>query len=265
MTSSERPTGEEIAAYAAGVADPATTRRVTAALLTDAAARAQYATFRAAIEWTAPAAEAEATVDTARLQRVRTAMCEEAQAAGREGASTASGGGVLNDLAKAGEAVRAALSRVLLTGRQLLTLPCLAPAAAASAPDLALRKQTVTTGEGVRIEFQQLPGGPPQRVRIVVDAAALRPAEAGEKEDGPPPPPIYNVAYLTLEEGEPVSGRLPDRHVLVVALNAQGRGFTDFTIGGERALGTGLPAPQAPLALVSATLAQVAEASAPGS
>jgi hypothetical protein len=121
---------------------------------------------------------------------------------------------------------------VLHVGRQLLTLPCLAPATAAAGVEHSLRRESITTPEGIRVEFQQLPGNTP-RLRLLLDASVW-----AERE--------YTKGFVTLEEGD-------DRHILVVALNAQSRGFTDFVIGeGE----SDLPPARRGIHVVSISLAR---------
>jgi hypothetical protein len=145
-------------------------------------------------------------------------------------------------------AITGLVKQTLVLGRHALTLPGLAPAAAAAPENLDMPRQTFTTPEGVRIEFQQLPGAT-NRVRAVVDASALP-----EREER-----CYNAAFLVLEESHPTG--TPDRHVLVVSLNDQGRGFTDVLIGGEGAVST-LPTPESACHLVGATLSCVTSANA---
>jgi hypothetical protein len=154
------------------------------------------------------------------------------------------------------EAAGALATRILITGRHTLALPCLAPAAAATAADLQMRRETITTGDGVRIEFQQLPGGL-ARLRVFVDASQI----GQEVEESG-----YNVAFLTLEDSGSAAGlqgearSVPaDRHILVVSLNAQGRGFTDFVVGAAAEAGaTPLPAPHGLCRLTGVTLSHIA-------
>ena len=123
----------------------------------------------------------------------------------------------------------------------------------------------MTTPEGVRIEFQQLPGEAAPRLRLIVDASQLL-AQV--------PQPAFNTAFVRLEEERDDGGtKLPDRHILVVALNAAGRGFTDFVLGpsqeGVDAEGAPdqddpfvLPAPHVGFRLAGATLAHLPTAPA---
>ena len=149
----------------------------------------------------------------------------------------------------------------LLLGREhILRLPCFAPALAADAPSYDAfadsRKEVITTGDGVRIEFQQLPGSG-NRLRVLVDTTLL-PAPPDESK----PRVSYNVAFLTLTEGEaaPVSAGNADRHILVVSLNERGVGFADFAVSSAssanpEAAPKTLPAPRTGnCRLVSATL-----------
>ncbi|MBC7809446.1 MAG: hypothetical protein H7145_25205 [Akkermansiaceae bacterium] len=107
--------------------------------------------------------------------------------------------------------------RLLEMFETLLTLPCLAPAVAASESwaSSLMASQTVTTVEGVRIEFQQLPPVSPDRgaaslLRIVVDASVL----GGGQQ--------YTMASVTIAEGD---SRLP----FAVALNPDARGMLDVS------------------------------------
>lgn len=178
-----------------------------------------------------------------------------------------SGGG--RWITEAAQSVRDALETVLqkvrvvqplVLGRpHALRLPCFAPALAASAPAGAgtVRKETITTADGVRIEFQQLPGNT-NRLRVFVDTSLLPPPNAAAADSVSA---VYNVAFLTLMEG---AENTPDmnRHVLVVALNERGIGFADFAVssgGGDNAQSSrnknALPAPRTGgCNLVSATL-----------
>lgn len=187
--------------------------------------------------------------------------------------SGGSGGGLWRVAAQALEAAIAGLTqsngggystRALATGRQPLTLPCLAPAAAAPAADMTLRRQKVTTPDGVLIEFQQLPVSP-HRLRLLIDASLL--AEDFDTLG-------YNAAFVTLEETLPrdetasaaeeseelpLTYPPPDRHVLIVKLNRQGRGFTDFLIAADSGSPSVLPAPRGGCHLVGATLSRLPE------
>ena len=200
---------------------------------------------------------------------------QELLAPARPGARGAGGGlwhvarGAAAEAREIWETLSEGVTRALVVGRHALSLPCFAPAAAASAGgDLSLRRETVTTADGVRIEFQQLPTAGLSRLRVLVDASLL----ASEiRELG------YNVAFLTLEDSgnTPLSGRSvgggdtaavspPDRHILVVALNGDGRGFTDFQAGNSASVVAGnvLPAAQGVCRLTGITLSRIESKSA---
>ena len=260
----------DIAAYRAGVADRSTALRVVAAALFNPGVRARVARVRE--EAGGYAADLPDTTDDAaaaapRLDTLRRAMGQAAQSVAEENeglealraAHAARGGGIWRIAAEAWAGLRRATdhaSRSLATGMQSLSLPCLAPAAADPGASLELRRETVTTPEGVRIEFQQLPSVTPSRLRLLVDASVL----AGVDPDTPP----YDAAFVVLEEA---SGSGTDRHILVVALNEQGRGFTDFVTGhnGDAAAASGpaaasvLPSPRGVYRLTGATLTRFPE------
>jgi hypothetical protein len=281
----------EIAAFVEGIADQETARRVLAAALTDPTVRQWVQQMRVVDEqFDSGAAEAQAAPDfEARAERLRERMAQAVplvrdEAAelrrqrrtlgqivreGRGGALIHVAAGTLNALRdQARETVREAIT----LGRHALTLPCLAPAtaSAAVAPEIGVRRQSVTA-EGVRIEFQQLPGLP-GRLRVLVDASGLSSrkntskrandeettenrAESSEilSVTGTNAAAVgYNVAYLTLEDGDRA---YPDRHILVVSLNEEGRGFTDYLVGGEGM--RAIPAPRTLCSLVGATLSRL--------
>jgi hypothetical protein len=105
--------------------------------------------------------------------------------------------------------------RALTALETVLNLPCFAPALAASdvPPSPKIVSQSVTTEEGVRIEFQQLPVVPGDTdtgtiLRVIVDASITADA-------------TYTRAMLTLATGnDPLAS-------LSVPLNVQGRGLLD--------------------------------------
>ena len=244
------PNNDDLAAFVAGLADAATTRRVSRAALADSAVRETVRTmtvdheaaFASAFDVT-PLADADASRAESLKSRLRLATISFARetspaiAAAQIAETAANSGGIVGIVARA-----------IQTGRALLTLPCLAPATAAPAIDATapLQRNVVHAADGVRIEFQQLPGQPPYRVRVVVDAS-----------DSDTEPGAYTVAYLTLEEDETasVTGELiaSARHLLIVPMRADLRGFADFVVGGSGP--TGLAMPRSTCRLVGATLA----------
>ena len=149
---------------------------------------------------------------------------------------------------------------LILAHAPVLRLPCLAPALAADLPSYdafaPVQKEIITTGDGVRIEFQQLPGSG-NRLRVLVDTSRL-PAPTSEDAER-----AYNVAFLTLTEGDSAPAATTtashgERHILVVSLNTKGVGFADFAVSslpiGDAAPNK-LPAPRnGGCRLVSATL-----------
>jgi hypothetical protein len=284
-------TNDEIAAYAEGVADRETAQRVLAASLASPSVRARLTLLRQldkTITDTPRTAMQKADMSAERLAKLQASLVKSALAqmpkapvatetpataenlslreravrllretAGRGGglwgvaAETAQG--VVSEVERAGQA---ALS--LLSGRrEMLTLPCLAPGAAGYPADLQVLRQTLAIGDGVRIEFQQLPSPSVNRLRVLVDASTL----TAENPSFTP----YNVAYLTLEEGRGdrsgmAGGSLPDRHVLVISLNPQGRGYVDFTVDGAAhavaPTADNIPSPRSAYSLISATLSR---------
>lgn len=248
------PTNAEIAAYLAGFAGRETTRRVLSSALTNAKTRSTLeALSRHERDFDAtPAALPSRQADpafAARAAKSRAALeAATAEVAAEIAASLPSAEvavSVADPLVAAWSSLSEVVERVLRVGRQILTLPCLAPAAAASAPDLEIRRETVHTGEGVRIEFQQLPGAPPYRLRAVVDASPVTRDADGPVVTGP-----YNTASLALEDSGAGEGAASRRHILVIPLNAEGRGYSDFVVGDVN----GLPSPVGVCRLVSATL-----------
>jgi hypothetical protein len=248
-----RPDNAEIAAFVEGLADKETARRVLSAALTDPSLRERVETLIGHDERFRIGASVRALVADAgfseRADRLKVEMRSIASNVAREPLSYAERAGA-PDAEKVRSApffdtLAAQFSRTFQMGRQLLTLPCFAPVMAADAPALQLLRQTIQTGEGVRIEFQQLPGGP-QRLRVLVDASQL---------DAPTDDASYNVAYLTLEEGSESTGQAAHRHVLIVPLNRQTRGFSDFVVGSSGS--NGLPAPTGSCRFVSATLSRL--------
>ena len=288
-------TTDDLVEYVDGVADPATVRRVLAAALQDTAVRSHIAALRAldqsasdfAASHAAERKESDIRLASAMHRMVHEVAAEasvapEAVVVREEMAQQQSsiltemksllsteGRGVGGGLwARSAEAVQAFLAsvneagaRALIAGRHALSLPCLAPAMAASTSEFQLRRETITTADGVRIEFQQLPGMGPSRLRVLIDASLL----TYELRDLG-----YNVAFLTLEDGgtapdlSEAGGEVgevtpPDRHILVVALNGEGRGFTDFMVGsGGQMPQSVLPAPRGICRLTGITLSRLA-------
>lgn len=289
----QKVSSAEIAAFVEGIADPETARRVLSATLLDPKVRQQVEMLRTLddgfAQETAAGGIGQGAEFEARAERLRGSMIEavtqvqeEASALrrqrrtlgailreGRGGALVHVAAGTLNALRNQ---ARETLREAITVGRQGLTLPCLAPATAtaAVAPDINVQRQSVTA-DGVRIEFQQLPGIP-GRLRVLVDASGLSTrknifkqtglqdisqsrAQLPENQslDGANTAPVgYNVAYLTLEDGDRAH---PDRHILVVSLNDEGRGYTDYLIGGEGM--RAIPAPRTLCSLVGATLSHL--------
>jgi hypothetical protein len=289
----QKVSSAEIAAFVEGIADQETARRVLSATLLDPKVRQQVEMLRtfddgfakeAATGRTGQDADFEARAgrlrglmmeavpqvqdEAAALRRQRRALTAILRE-GRGGALVHVAVGTLNALRNQ---ARETLREAITVGRQGLTLPCLAPATAttAVAPEINIRRQSVTA-DGVRIEFQQLPGIP-GRLRVLVDASGLSSRksalkQAGEQDisqsraelsentpsDGANAARVgYNVAYLTLEDGDRAH---PDRHILVVSLNDEGRGYTDYLIGGEGM--RAIPAPRTLCSLVGATLSHL--------
>lgn len=244
---------EKIAAFMEEDVDAATAREVLAAAISDSAVRDRIGLLRAAEALVDP----NTPIPAARRDRVRARMLlaaravAEASAQDYQTAPVPRGGGLWQVAAEAWEALSSMLaevSRPLTIGSHVLRLPCLASAAAAPSPSLVMRREAYTTADGVHIEFQQLPGEA-SRLRLLVDASAL---------DAAAFPTSYNAAFVTLEEHNPDS---PSRHILVVSLNSDGRGYTDFTLaygtGAETADPYTLPAPRGACRLAGATLARL--------
>ncbi|MBC8103790.1 MAG: hypothetical protein H7Z41_14540 [Cytophagales bacterium] len=299
-------TDEQITAYLNGIGGPDTERRVLAAALQYPSVRRRMEAHRLLDRLVTDSGGAQDAVQTPEtvdrpsrlgeaMRRAVETMCQES-APPAEAASAAlvhrsllaelesllqttgkrTGGGLWNlpspeSVRELWESLAQPVTRALIAGRHALALPCLAPAAAASAASLQMRRETVTTADGVRIEFQQLPGGGSNRLRVVVDASGL----SQEVRDLG-----YNVAFLTLEDNSasmtPQSPELeagtlmesaeavltdspPDRHILVIVLNAEARGFTDFTVGSSSLAVSGvMPAPRGVCRLTGITLSRVA-------
>jgi hypothetical protein len=265
MPEGNRITNADIAAFVEGIADNATQRRVLAASLVDARIRQRIALLRTvdtATDLYILPTEVTPGVErlTAFVQNSIRAL-HEAQMQLRQALTKRHKGGGLwsvseNVRAVVQETLKTVADKTLALGpRVSLGLPCFAPASASSVQNsLDVMKQVVPTQDGVRIEFHQLPGMP-QRFRVLVDASEHR-SESGEN-----PSLIrttegddfgYNVAYLTLEDSE---GEAIDRHLLVVALNSEGRGFTEFSLGGEGIYA--MPFPKGLCRLTEVALSQV--------
>ena len=219
---------EEIVAVAQGGADRETERRVTAVALLDASVRARLREARELQR--APLLVAEQDGGFAlRAQRLREEMAVGARRVVREHREAYL---APSDSARAGPAPASEPSpfrRVLESVRQAVTLPCLAPASASSVAELSLRRDIFLVS-GVRIELQQLPGEPP-RVRAFGDASGA----SGGRADA-------DALQLTLEGWG----------TLLVPLNAEGRGYADFVVGGAEP--GALPAPRAAVRLTEVAL-----------
>jgi len=242
---------DDFIAVVSGVADAETRRRVLSAALSDGSLRKRLA-FAEANAGDAGAGDLESMAtesEEAVMARRTNALRERMNAVTQRFVSKPQ-----FDLAEAMQNIGAAVTnaanqisdRILSVGRELITLPCLAPAVAAPGPldFLTVQSQSVTTGEGVRIEFQQLPPvgwemTSKPHLRIVVDASALEEPFGGDIG--------YNTAFVTLEEGNQAPTR-PDLHTLVVPLNSEGLGFTDAN---------SLPPPKAACRLVAVTLSHI--------
>jgi hypothetical protein len=236
-------TRDEIVAVARGTADKASARHVLALSLIDDSVAVQLAHQEGRI----PAGGDNGFDGRARQLRERMMasvgtvameLVDSALSAAYDRARTSEGRGAAAWSIPAslldrfvGE-TRGRIDRVVSLASHSIALPCLAPATAAVA-DLSVRRETVTT-EDVRIEFQQLPGEP-SRLRVLLDVA--------ENSVG------YDLAQVVLEEGD----RLPDRHILFVALNSDGLGYMDFQIGGDAGPAI-LPSPSGAWRLVGVTL-----------
>ena len=212
-------TNTEIVDYALGEASEETARRVVVSALLDTHVaeklKVAYSVSDAKeSQETSEESKAEKNIVEAVALKTRSQilslMHQKPTEISREDVFGRSGGGFFRQGTEFQMRIRAWSDEVLEVGRQLLTLPCLAPAMAAATTEHTLRRESVTTPEGVRVEFQQLPGAV-ARLRLVLDASIWQ--ERG-----------YVRGFVTLEEGE-------DRHILMVILNAQGRGFTDFVMG----------------------------------
>ncbi len=297
-------TGEEIAAFVSGQENEpaqetdARARRVLAAALSDSVVRERLLWLRSVrADWETEARSAEAEEATAapieaeaqRAEATRLSALQERlsaatlQSAGLDqipektaasglwnvwktgGGRWATGAtesmrGLVEAVGQAGQGARA----LTLGGqRTTLSLPCLAPAHAAPAIEIAspMHQDAITTADGVRITFQQSPGSG-NRMRVLVDASHLTPASGMDGESRP----AYNVAFLTLMEGDETESGPPShsRHLLVVTLNERGKGYSDFSITagdlltGEVDAQKCFPAPHAGgCRLVAATLSQM--------
>ena len=266
MPEGNRITNADIAAYVEGTANKATRQRVLAASLVDVRVRERITLLQTADANTNREAVPPAPL-TPRVEALTTFVLDSIRALHdsriqlrQAFANQQKGGGlwsVPEDVqAVMQEALRTISDKTLALGARVsLGLPCFAPASASSLHgSLEVIKQVVPTRDGVRIEFHQLPGTP-QRFRVLVDASEHHPKRSENPFTNPATEPNdfgYNVAYLTLEDSE---GESIDRHVLVVALNAQGRGFTEFSLGGEGIYA--MPQPKGQCRLVEVSLSQV--------
>jgi|GEM_PF-2878426 hypothetical protein len=256
------PSYEEITEFLGGFADAATSLKVASVALIHPGARRRgmacerlenanvhefhYEVGNAAFEARALALRERMAAATRLLLEENREAASARSAAAPSPVAVASG--VLRRVTESALAALTGLAKQsLLLGHHDISLPAFAAATASPGEELTLPKQSFTTAEGVRIEFHQLPDED-RRVRAVVDASAL-PDLAARR---------YNAAFLVLEEL--TNGRPSDRHVVVVALNNQGRGMTDVRIGGE--ISGALPAPEGVYSLVGVTLSCVTDAAA---
>jgi len=143
------------------------------------------------------------------------------------------------------EGIRVTLQN-LKTAVYEFTLPCFAPAFAASALQARRLRETMVTAEGVRVEFQQLPLFA-SRLRVTVDASEINQKYAESR---------YNAVFITLEDSG-ASVQSPDRHILVVSLNEGGQGATDFTVGSGLPSLNAFPAPRNGCRLLGVTLSYI--------
>jgi hypothetical protein len=230
-------TNEEIAEYVIGEATNETARRVVSAALLDSHVAEK---LTVAYGYDTKISDAEVAETRAVAQKTRGSILalvhQKNDTINTREALLTLRGGLFRQGKELQESITAWSNDVLQVGRQLLTLPCLAPATAAATVEHSLRRESITTAEGIRVEFQQLPGETP-RLRLVLDASIW--AERG-----------YTRGFITLAEGE-------DRHILIVALNAQGRGFTDFVIGNNNSdAPLAMPPARHGMHLVSVSLAK---------
>jgi hypothetical protein len=206
-------TNTEILDYAEGVASEETSRHVVTAALFDkhVAEKLKMACISVTeIEATETDAAASAIAQKTRPSVLSLVHQNDKESDTRAEVFALKAGGLFRRSKELQAQIQDWSEEVLHVGRQLLTLPCLAPATASATIEHTLRRESVTTPEGIRVEFQQLPGMY-ARLRLLLDVSVW--AERA-----------YTRGFVTLEEGD-------DRHILVVALNPQGRGFTDFVIG----------------------------------
>ncbi len=261
LLDSMRVTNSEIAAFVEGVADKPTRRRVLAASMVDVRIRQRISLLEASdadplIEDLPDQLTPDVERTTAFVENAIGVLHQTQLQVWKAFTERHKGGG----LWAVSEDVRGVIRETLHTvtdttlaigSRIALDLPCFAPASASPVYNsLDVLKQVISTRDGVRLEFHQLPGAP-ERFRVLVDASGHQPTQ------GKNPSAIgttqgddfgYNIAYLTLEDSE---GETVDRHVLIVALNGQGRGFTEFSLGGEGIYAMPLPKGQCRLAGVS--------------
>ena len=173
-------TADDILAAAAGASGVAETRALFAAALADQDLRARVGAALPAPDEQAQVAVAEREAGVAfpagfaaRLRRITERFAPPPLGARLQAAAVA------------------VVSRLLAFTPRPLTLPCLSPALAAPElrDDFAAPSFAVTTDEGVRITFQQLPSlaGDEPVLRVFVDAAAIQ--ESGVR---------YRVARIVL-------------------------------------------------------------------
>jgi hypothetical protein len=227
-----RVSNEEIAAVIGGTADRATEQRVTAAALLDSSVRERLKQLRTAE--TAPSLVAEIEDDGSfllRAQRLKEKMQIVARQVAREHRESYTASSALE--ARAGPVfggVPGLVRRTLDVLRQSVSLPCLAPASASSVGETRIRRD-IFLSEGVRIELQQLPGDG-TRLRVFADASGV-------------------AGGFVAQDADTIALELDGIGMLLIALNPEGRGFTDFQIGADEA---DIPAPRRAVALTGISL-----------
>lgn len=222
-------TNEEIASVVEGSADQATQRRVTAAALLDPSVWDRLRRLQRAETASTTVAEDDGGF-LLRAQRLKERMEIVARQVVRERRESYEATASPSRAGPIFGGPLGTLRRTLETIRHSVTLPGLAPAAAASAIGETQLRRDLFLVHGVRIELQQLPGES-MRLRVFVDASGISEGFAAHDADG---------AALDIE----------GLGTLIVSLNAEGRGFADFI---------DLPAPRRSVALVGIALVRRSE------
>jgi hypothetical protein len=200
-------TNEELVAVAEGVADALVERRVLAAALTDSRIKQRLDFLRAIDQDQEPLELSELPIS--RVQALKESMAITARRVGREfqervGASES----VPRDDWQQSLGTR--LRHVLAIVPRRLTLPCFAPALAASEPSLQVQRESLEA-DSVRIEVHQLPETPP-RVRFYADASGSQEFHADETS---------GIALAFCEAGT------RELWIEIVPLNTEGRGVLE--------------------------------------